>query len=67
MVVFTVVLLTVSFLVLSFLVVSGFTVESTLVVELESTFDESELLPEFLPLHAASDSDNANANNDSRM
>jgi len=33
--------------------VSGFTVESTLVVELESTRLESELLLELLPLHAA--------------
>jgi hypothetical protein len=52
---------------LSFFEVSGFTVESIFVVERESTFDESALLPEYLPLHAASDRHNANAINDRRM
>jgi hypothetical protein len=67
-VVFTVVLLTVSFLLaLSFFAVSGLTVESTLVVELESTFDESAVLPDLLPLHAARDSDRTNAINDGRI
>ena len=70
-VVFTVVLVTVSFLAVSapiifqvsFLAVSGFTVESTFVVVVESVFDESALLAELLPLHAANDNDNASATN----
>jgi len=54
-------------LALSFLEVSGFTVESTLVVELESTWLESELLLELLPLHAAMLNDIAKAINGSLM
>jgi len=52
---------------LSFFEVSGFTVESTLVVELESTWLESELLLELLPLHAAMLNDIAKAINGSLM
>jgi len=70
-VVFTEVLVTVSAfflevsaLMVSFLEVSGFTVESTLVTELESTFDESELLLELVPLHAASEKVSAKASMD---
>jgi hypothetical protein len=52
---------------LSFLEVSGFTVESTFVVELESTFVESELLADLFPLHAAREKVRDNASNGMRM
>ena len=56
------------FMPVSFLLVSGFTVESTLVVEEESTvLDESELELEFFPLQAASEKHIAAARNDTLM